>query len=123
MEERSRIRFNPVTKEIEVEGSEAFVRRYFDKLQQMLEKSPAGQGKMAPRAVGRPRGTGSNVKAGKETQMDTIVRLVESSAGGIATSGLKEKTGLSERQIWSIVYRAQQKGKIKKTKRGLYVAA
>jgi hypothetical protein len=35
MKENSRIRFNPVTKEIEVEGSESFVKTYFDKLQAM----------------------------------------------------------------------------------------
>ncbi len=40
MRENSRIRFNPVTKEIEVEGSEKFVRTYFQKLQQMLSSRP-----------------------------------------------------------------------------------
>lgn len=33
---QSRIKFNPVTKEIEIEGSEKFVKAYFDKLQSML---------------------------------------------------------------------------------------
>jgi len=33
---QSRIKFNPVTKEIEIEGSEKFVKTYFDKLQSML---------------------------------------------------------------------------------------
>lgn len=33
---QSRIRFNPVTKEIEIEGSEKFVKTYFDKIQSML---------------------------------------------------------------------------------------
>ena len=32
MEKNSRIRFSPVTKEIEVEGSERFVKAYFSKL-------------------------------------------------------------------------------------------
>ena len=36
MNEQSRIRFNPVTKEIEIEGSEAFVKTYFNKLQAMM---------------------------------------------------------------------------------------
>jgi hypothetical protein len=121
MEERSRIRFNPVTKEIEVEGSETFVRTYFDKLHQLLAQQPGGRGKMPPRTISRPRRNAKSAAAVKETQMDTIVRLVESSAGGITTAGLKNKAGLSERQIWSIVYRAQKAGKIKKTQRGLYV--
>ena len=33
---QSRIKFNPVTKEIEIEGSENFVKTYFDKIQAML---------------------------------------------------------------------------------------
>ena len=33
---QSRIKFNPVTKEIEIEGSEDFVKAYFDKIQAML---------------------------------------------------------------------------------------
>jgi len=33
---QSRIKFNPVTKEIEIEGSENFVKTYFDKIQTML---------------------------------------------------------------------------------------
>ncbi len=36
MKENSRIRFNPVTKEIEVEGTESFVKTYFGKLQAMI---------------------------------------------------------------------------------------
>ena len=36
MGEQSRIKFNPVTKEIEIEGSEKFVKTYFDKIQAML---------------------------------------------------------------------------------------
>ena len=62
-------------------------------------------------------------RAAKGTQADAVVALVNGSEGGITTSALKEKTGLSERQIWSIVYRAQKQGKIKKTKRGMYTAA
>jgi len=41
---------------------------------------------------------------------------------GISTVELKEKTGLAERQIWSIVNRASKAGKIKKVKRGIYGA-
>ena len=36
MKNNSRIRFNPGTKEIEVEGTEEFVKTYFNKLQAMI---------------------------------------------------------------------------------------
>ena len=51
MAKQSRIKFNPVTKEVEVEGSEKFVRTYFNKLQEMISGS---EGKM-PAVKGRPR--------------------------------------------------------------------
>lgn len=129
MEERSRIRFNPVTKEIEIEGSEVFVRTYFSKIQKLLSE-PAGEKTEEPKpAKKRPakktkktKGKSGQKKAPKETHMDTVVGLIRSSDAGITTAGLKEKTGLAERQIWSIVYRAEKQGKIRKTKRGIYVA-
>src|SRR5665647_957650 len=36
MDGQSRIKFNPVTKEIEIEGSEKFVKTYFNKIQSLL---------------------------------------------------------------------------------------
>ena len=130
MEERSRIRFNPATKEIEIEGSEKFVRTYFGKVQ-MLLSAPVGSkdGKPKPpktRPAGKPKKVEKKTgpkSAPKKTLMDTVVGLICGSKEGITTTALKEKTGLAERQIWSIIYRAEKRGKIKKTKRGIYVAA
>ena len=130
MEERSRIRFNPATTEIEIEGSEEFVRIYFGKVQKLL-LAPVGGKKEKPkpprvRPAGKPKKmkkkTGPK-KVPKETLLDLVVRLIRSSGEGITTAELKEKTGLAENQIWSIVYRAEKQGKIKKTKRGIYMAA
>lgn len=130
MEEKSRIRFNPVTKEIEIEGSEAFVKTYFQKLQDLLSKSPEKKNEAHLQKSTRPAGKAKKAQAepgeskdGKETQMDAVVSLIRKTEEGITTSALKEKTGLAERQIWSVVYRAEKQGKIKKTKRGLYVVA
>jgi len=41
MKTESRIRFNPGTKEIEIEGSEEFVKAYFNKLQNMISAAPS----------------------------------------------------------------------------------
>jgi uncharacterized membrane protein len=130
MEEKSRIRFNPVTKEIEIEGSETFVKTYFKKLQELLSQSPGKKKEKPPQSSAKParkaekgKKEPGKKKAVKETQMDAIVAIVCGTEGGVTTSALKEKTGLSERQIWSVVYRAEKQGTIKKTKRGLYVAA
>ncbi|MBU1183250.1 MAG: hypothetical protein KKF00_14035 [Proteobacteria bacterium] len=63
MKEKSRIRFNPVTREIEIEGSEEFVKAYFNKLQGMIsgasletvEKSKAVKVRPAKAAAKRPK--------------------------------------------------------------------
>jgi uncharacterized membrane protein len=134
MEERSRIRFNPATREIEIEGSEEFVRIYFGKVQKLLLAPVGGKEEKPKPPRARPAGKPKKMKkktgpkkvpkkVPKETLLDSVVRLIRGSEEGITTTALKEKTGLAERQIWSIVYRAEKQGKIKKTKRGIYMAA
>jgi len=146
MKNNSRIRFNPGTKEIEVEGTEEFVKTYFNKLQAMIS-GPAKKAVAAKKeskaikavpakkaekkvkaAKARPpkKGRKTTKKESGEkrvTNIDTVVGLVQASTEGISTAELKEKTGLAERQIWSIVNRAKKEGKIRKMKRGLYSAA
>jgi len=140
MANTSRIRFNPVTKEVEIEGSEAFVKTCFNRLQKMISGAqeviaeklevkkvpPAPKAKKAPKAV-KVRAPKKAKKAPKRepgvkkpANISTIVTLVQGSAEGISTTALKEKSGLTERQIWSIVNRAVKEGLIRKMKRGLY---
>ena len=146
MKNNSRIRFNPGTKEIEVEGSESFVKTYFGKLQAMIsgapekrvaikkepkpvKAAPAKADKKKPKAVKeRPQKKAKKVAKKKlgvkrVTNIDMILGLIQGSAEGISTIELKEKTGLVESQIWSIVNRASKVGKIRKVKRGVYGAA
>jgi uncharacterized membrane protein len=130
METRSRIRFNPATREIEIEGSEEFVRIYFGKVQKLLLAPVGGKEEKPKPPRARPAGKPKKMKkktgpkkvpkkVPKETLLDSVVRLIRGSEEGITTAALKEKTGLVESQIWSIVYRAEKQGKIKKTKRGI----
>ena len=121
MAENSRIRFNPVTKEIEVEGSETFVKTYFDKLQAMIleiPKAPAGRKEPKVASVEKKE---PGVK--RVSDIDRVVKIIQESTEGISTTELQNKTGLIERQIWSIVTRAAKLGKIKKVKRGVYLGA
>jgi hypothetical protein len=131
MDERSRIKFNPITREIEIEGTEDFVKNYFNKIQKML--SDAGQPvKAGPRArvVGVAKRARKAVvklpgekKTKKKSNFDTVLELIEANPQGINTTELKQRTGLSEQQIWGIIYRAEKVGKIKKARRGVYVSA
>ncbi|MHB9099709.1 MAG: hypothetical protein ACYC5X_18035, partial [Syntrophales bacterium] len=95
MKVTSRIRFNPGTGEVEVEGSEKFVKTYFNKLQKLLSGSsremrepkagkgrPAKQTKRASSAlkavprkkVGPARKRGRGKK--KLTNIDAVVALI-----------------------------------------------
>ena len=58
--------------------------------------------------------------AKKVTNIEKVITLINRSKAGISTGQLKKKTGLSERQIWSIVNRGSKEGKIRKVKRGVY---
>jgi hypothetical protein len=129
MKENSRIRFNPVSKEIEVEGSESFVKTYFDKLQALMSGAPEKKGSIQkePKAVKaapakkRKLAVKAEPREKRFTNIDKVVGIIQGSAEGISTAELKGKTGLAELQIWSIVNRAAKLGKIKKLKKGLYV--
>jgi hypothetical protein len=145
MARTSYLRFNPDTREIELEGSEAFIKAYFDKLQQKLPQ-PTGEGKQEPVAAKKSPAKKARVKVKaaieiptpkkvvkavskkatarkpKESSLiDKIVGLVQVSETGITTDELKDKTGMTARQIWSITSRAVKLQKIRTTKRGVYV--
>jgi len=137
MAERSRIRFNPVTKEIEIEGSEEFVKTYFRKLQGMMSGAPEKKVaiKKEPKAVKAPKRKpakkvrqskiASKVPTGTKrgALSKAVLALIHGSPEGIAMAELKEKTGLKERQIRNIISSVTKQGKIRTVKRGVYVGA
>jgi len=122
MTERSRVKFNPVTKEIEVEGSESFVKTYFGKLQAMISGAAEKKGpvKRAPKAVKAKKATKKKPGVKRVTNIDVIVGLIQGAPEGISTAELKEKTGFAETKIWNIIASAKKMGKIKQAKRGVY---
>jgi hypothetical protein len=123
MVEKSRIKFNPATKEIEIEGTEAFVKKYFDAVRNMIAEKPARPEKPARKAPAKTSPKAAVKKKGKKsTNTDTILNLIKESKGGLTTPDLKKKTGLADKQIWPIIYKAEKVRKIKKAGRGLYVA-
>ncbi len=138
MKENARIRFNPSTKEVEIEGSEEFVNAMFNKIQKVmsgasirLTKEPTIPSsnrikKADKRKVLPSKGVKKVIKVQEKvpriTLFDRVIgHILESN--GITTSELKEKTGLTDRQIWGLTAQAVKLGKIKKSKRGLYEAA
>lgn len=158
MSEHSRIKFNPVTQEIEIEGSEKFVKIYFDKIQAMfsgkkeivakepikkksakaIKEIPAKEKitkekpikekwiKIKRKSPKAPKVAKVEKRVRETKRSDTsnaVLSLIQGSPEGITTKDLEEKTGLKDKQVWAIVYKAKKMGKIKQVKRGVYVGA
>ena len=145
MGKSSYLRFNPENREIEIEGSERFVKVYFDKLQQMLPKlsGEGGKGleaittlsvkkaKVKKKATARIPALKKEVRVASKkaaarkpeevSLIDKVVGLIQNSKTGITTGELKDKTGMTNKQLWAITSRAAKLGRIKTMKRGVYV--
>lgn len=148
----SYLRFNPENREIELEGTEEFIKAYFDKLQQMLPQAPVQakaseavkvlpvknariKAKAAASARTKARDEiptlkktvkvtnkkSAAKKPKKVSLIDQIVGLVQDSETGMTTAEMKDKTGMTPKQIHAITSRAAKLGRIKTTKRGVYV--
>ena len=121
------------------------MKTYFGKLQGMMsgapekkvaikkepkaaKAAPVKADKKKPKAVkARPqkkakKATKKKLGVKGVTNIGAVLALVQGSTEGISTTELKEKAGLTERQTWGIVTRAAKEGKIRKVKRGVYVA-
>jgi len=101
-----------------------FWRTYIPILPGSLENrkgtvAKARPSKKAPVAKGKKPAKQSR----KGSKVNTVVALIQDSPEGITTKELKEKTGMTDKQIWAIIYRTEKQGKIKKAKRGVYVRA
>ncbi len=135
MAEKFRIKFNPVTKEIEIEGTERFVKTYFGKIQKLLEELSAERVKegrqqgIAGRKAGKFPAASAKAKQkkgegkGKRGQIFNAVLRFITESKGVKTAELVKKTGLDEKQVRSVIYRAEKLGRIRKAGRGIYTAA
>jgi hypothetical protein len=137
MAEKSRIKFNPVTKEIEIEGTERFVKTYFGKVQKLLADLSAESVKERKQRSKRGKTVDKTTVAGKAARakqkkkdgkgnrgyiFEKVIKFITESKG-INTAELVKKTGLHEQQVRSVVYRAEKLGRIRKASRGIYTAA
>jgi Skp family chaperone for outer membrane proteins len=52
-----------------------------------------------------------------------VVNIIEKAKNGVDAPTLIKKTGLEDKQIRNILFRASKQGKIKRTGRGIYVVA
>jgi predicted Rossmann fold nucleotide-binding protein DprA/Smf involved in DNA uptake len=110
--------------EIDLKAIAKDLKRLTQKTEKMIErlkKLDKAQAAKKPKAksVKRPI-------AKKPTRMssrDTVLAIIKRSRKGVDTPALKNKTGLKDSNIRTILYRLRKQGKIKTEGRGLYVKA
>ena len=129
MTQTSRIKFNPQTHEIEIEGSEAFVKKYFAIIQKVLVGPSA---KAKDKAVPKKRGPKKAAAAAKSAKMmgpkkvtmtEKVIALVQQKQGGISVKNIIKKTKAGRQQAWNILSAAKKEGKISSAGRGVYKPA
>lgn len=62
-------------------------------------------------------------KAKAQTATDQVVKIIKRSKKGVDAPTLMKKTGLGEKSVRNVLFRAGKQGKIKRAERGVYVAA
>lgn len=140
------IKFNELTREIEMRGSESFIESNFDKIQDLLVECFGVKEKMISRATEAIQEPISVVKV-KDSQADLeskvkrpplrkyirkegmlgheriVVEVAEQKPKEISIASLKEKFGLSESKIGGIIRDAEKLGKIRRVMNGSYAWA
>jgi uncharacterized Zn finger protein len=57
------------------------------------------------------------------TLYDTVLGVISRSKKGVTVETIKKKTGLNEKQIRNVIYKAKKEGRIKNLRRGIYISS
>ncbi len=120
-----------MTREVEIEGTEAFVERYFKAIEDLFtslretKSKPNAKQMRAPRKerneLGKRKSLRRDLRKGDIFQM--VVRNVQESDTGMTTDSLMKATGFTQQQVRSVIFRAEKQGVIRRLQRGIYAAA
>ena len=87
------------------------------------KKKVAARKKVAAKKKVTARKKVAKKKTAGLTATDKILRIIKRSKKGVDAPTLIKKTGLEDKQIRNILFRASKQRKIKRAGRGIYVAA
>ena len=96
---KSRILLNPTTKEVEIEGTDKFVREYFDIVCNLMfeYQKPAPKTPNMELKAARSKKAAQRMK--KPSNKDKVLNLIKGSREGITMTELEKKTSLADKQI------------------------
>jgi predicted Rossmann fold nucleotide-binding protein DprA/Smf involved in DNA uptake len=92
-----------------------------EKMIERLKKSGKAQAAKKPKAKAVKKEIAK--KPTRVSASDTVLAFIKKSKKGVDTPALKNKTGLKDSNIRTILYRLSKQGKIKTEGKGLYVKA
>jgi len=93
-----------------------------EKAQAAAKRKPKAKAKTAKKAPSRKKPVAKK-KAARLTATDQVVNIIKRSKKGADVPTLMKKTGLADKTIRNILFRAGKMGKIKRAGRGVYVGA
>ena len=70
----------------------------------------------------KPKVAAKKPAAAQGTVLSSVLSTVKRSKNGVAIAKIKEKTGLSPRQLSNALYKLSKSGKIASKERGVYIA-
>ena len=115
-----------VTKEIKAltRKAEAMAKKVakLEKAQAAAKRKPKAKAKTAEKAAAKKKAVAKK-KAAALTATDQVVNIIRRSKKGADVPTLIKKTGLADKTIRNILFRAGKLGKIKRAGRGVYVGA
>ena len=115
-----------VTKEIKAltRKTEALAKKVakLEKAVAAAKRKPKAKAKTAKKAPARKKPVAKK-KGAKFTATDQVVNIIKRSKKGADVPTLIKKTGLADKTIRNILFRAGKQGKIKRAGRGIYVGA
>lgn len=93
-----------------------------EKAQAAAKRKTKAKAKTTKKAPARKR-VAAKKKAAPLTATDKVVNIIRRSKKGVDAPTLMKKTGLADKTIRNILFRASKQDKIKRSGRGVYVAA
>jgi hypothetical protein len=122
----SKIRFNPVSKEVEIEGTEAFVEKYFQQIKDLFvsfNETAVETARASKKAKEKPLEKKLANRPKRGEIFTTVIDTIKASNQGMNITDLMKATGFAKQQVTSVLYRAKKEGIIRTVKRGVYIAA
>jgi len=93
-----------------------------EKSQAAAKRKPKAKARTAKKASAKKK-PAAKKKGAALTATDQVVNIIKRSKKGADAPTLVKKTGLADKTIRNILFRAGKLGKIKRAGRGIYVAA